>query len=227
MLKAFESLIGPWAPSLSDCSVAARSAAPQPRGSATAFADPDGHTWTVSERPHATESDGQTAVALPSPRTGALDRNRTCDLPLRRRSLYPLSYEGRSQSVGDRVPRRLRNAVETVSANHLESHLTCSASVFSSSGLVEHHAVARSRWTSGWTTSPSPTHRPSTSTRLRPALRRGRCSEQIHRGLRREAVPGDVTVQMSSSRVALAARDTQTIMVWFAAFSDGVSTWSR
>jgi len=40
-------------------------------------------------------------------------------------------------------------------------------------------------------------------------------------------VPGDVTVQMSSSRVALAARDTQTIMVWFAAFSDGVSTWSR
>ena len=48
---------------------------------------------------------------------------------------------------------RFRNAVETVSASHLESHLTCSASVFSSSGLVEHHAVARSRWTSGWTTS--------------------------------------------------------------------------
>ena len=46
----------------------------------------------------------------------------------------------------------LGNAVETVSASHLESHLTCSASVFSSSGLVEHHAVARSGWTSGWTT---------------------------------------------------------------------------
>ncbi len=47
---------------------------------------------------------------------------------------------------------RFRNAVEWVSASLLESHLTCSASVFSSSGIVEHHAVARSRWTSGWTT---------------------------------------------------------------------------
>ena len=46
---------------------------------------------------------------------------------------------------------RFRNAVEWVSASHLESHLTCSASVFSSSGLVEHHAVARGGWTSGWT----------------------------------------------------------------------------
>jgi hypothetical protein len=26
---------------------------------------------------------------------GALDRNRTCDLPLRRRMLYPLSYQGK------------------------------------------------------------------------------------------------------------------------------------
>jgi hypothetical protein len=26
---------------------------------------------------------------------GALDRNRTCDLPLRRRTLYPLSYQGK------------------------------------------------------------------------------------------------------------------------------------
>jgi len=47
---------------------------------------------------------------------------------------------------------RFRNAVEWVSASHFESHLTCSASVVSSSGLVEHHAVARSGWTSGWTT---------------------------------------------------------------------------
>jgi hypothetical protein len=47
---------------------------------------------------------------------------------------------------------RFRNEREWVSASHFESHLTCSASVFSSSGLVEHHAVARSRWTSGWTT---------------------------------------------------------------------------
>ena len=46
---------------------------------------------------------------------------------------------------------RFRNAVETVSASHLESHLTCSASVISSSGLVEHQAVARGGWTSGWT----------------------------------------------------------------------------
>ncbi len=47
---------------------------------------------------------------------------------------------------------RFRNAVEWVSASLLESHLTCSASVISSSGLVEPHAVARSRWTIGWTT---------------------------------------------------------------------------
>ena len=53
---------------------------------------------------------------------------------------------------------RFRNAVEMVSASLLESHLTCSPSVFSSSGLVEHHAVTRSRWTSGWT-NPTSTER--------------------------------------------------------------------
>lgn len=59
---------------------------------------------------------------------GAPGRNRTYDLRFR------------------------KNAVERVSASLLESHLTCSASVFSSSDLVEHHAGARGGWTSGWTT---------------------------------------------------------------------------
>jgi hypothetical protein len=49
------------------------------------------------------------AAGAPDARGCALDRNRTCDLPLRRRSLYPLSYEGRLQSVKDRVSSRLRN----------------------------------------------------------------------------------------------------------------------
>ena len=35
-------------------------------------------------------------------RNGALDTNRTCDPPLRRGMLYPLSYEG-----DDRLHRRL------------------------------------------------------------------------------------------------------------------------
>jgi hypothetical protein len=41
---------------------------------------------------------------------GALGRNRTCDHPLRRRMLYPLSYEGRTD-LGKRlaaVPGGLR-----------------------------------------------------------------------------------------------------------------------
>lgn len=62
--------------------------------------------------------------------------------------LVKLSAPGRDRTCD----LRFRNAIAWVSASLLESHLTCSASVFSSSGLVDHHAVARSRWTSGWTT---------------------------------------------------------------------------
>ena len=36
---------------------------------------------------------------------GALGRSRTCDLPLRRRSLYPLSYQGKLTGINNGLVR--------------------------------------------------------------------------------------------------------------------------
>ncbi len=89
----------------------------------------------------------------------------------------------------------LGNAVETVSASHLESHLTCSASVFSSSGLVEHHAVARRRWTSGWTTFGGRRRRPGLGETLKAGCERG--SEKPHVTRRRWSLRGRTTGRMA------------------------------
>jgi hypothetical protein len=45
-------------------------------------------------------------IGVSGHRIGALGRIRTCDLPLRRRLLYPLSYEGGSLGRTERARRR-------------------------------------------------------------------------------------------------------------------------
>ena len=110
-----------------------------------------------------------------------------------------LSAPGRNRTYDP----RFRNEREWVSASHFESHLTCSASVFSSSGLVVHHAVARGGWTSGWTsgwTTLPPTFSGRAGSSQRPAEElRAACSRRPWRSDRRSCSQATPTARRDRS----------------------------